>query len=232
MKISLMFTLIFCCIWLSTESAALSLESPQQGAYTICLRGKNMEQYIDDVVRLRLEAFSEYPYLCEATAEEEYQCVERSYMKVPESLTVLIFDKDRVVGVATGLPLHKANVKIQSSFVNAGYPIDEIFYLGELVLEKGYRGKNLGHKLYQSFENYVRENTACRTIAFCEVERPQNDPLRPSNYISKDSFWLKLGFIKHPELRTQFNWKIIGEEHLSIQPMVFSLKSITKDQLH
>jgi GNAT superfamily N-acetyltransferase len=176
----------------------------------IYVHGKDLEPYLNDVIRLRLEVFREYPYLYEGTEEEEYEYISDSYMQFPESLVVLLYEDHRIVGIATGKPLKKVKANIQSPLSQASYPIDDTFYLGELVLEKAYRGKMLGQQLYQSFENYVKKHTNYRLITFSEVERPPSDPLRPAGYISNENFWKAQEFVKHPEIRTLFRGKSSG----------------------
>lgn len=194
--------------------------------HMMILHGHEITEYLGDIIRLRLDVFGEYPYLYEGTAEEEFEYIEETYIKIPESVVCLVFDNERVIGAATGVPLNKTRTKVHLPLVKAGYNINDIFFLGELVLEKEYRGLKLGQQLYQSFENYVKNNTKCDTVAFYEVERSLNDPLKPSNYISRDSYWLKQGFFKHSELKTEGQWKIIGDKEETFHPMVYWLKSI------
>jgi hypothetical protein len=41
-----------------------------------------------------------------------------------------------------------------------------------------------------------------------------------------DAFWNRRGFVKHPELRTCFSWRELGEDAETSKPMVFWLKRL------
>ena len=104
--------------------------------------------------------------------------------------------------------------------------MEKIFYLGEIVLLREYRGQGVGATLYEMFEQFVKKNTQYAHIALCEVIPKKNDPRQATGYFCLDKFWSKRGFVKQPELIAQFSWKEVGSNHESSHPMVFWMKTL------
>ena len=65
-------------------------------------------------------------------------------------------------------------------------------------------------------------------MTFCCVQRPDDHPLRPADYVPLDRIWTKFGYMKHPELHTSYHWKDVGETEETDKPMVFWLKSLAE----
>ncbi|HZP92062.1 MAG TPA: hypothetical protein VFB20_04175, partial [Burkholderiales bacterium] len=57
--------------------------------------GKGLERYVDDLARLRIEVFREFPYLYDGSLDYERKYL-KTYIGVPDSVIVLAFDGDRV----------------------------------------------------------------------------------------------------------------------------------------
>lgn len=92
------------------------------------LTGHQISPYLADVARLRISVFCEFPYLYVGTPayEERYLA---TYSRSPASLFVLAWDQGRIVGAATGVPLHAETAEIQQPFVTHGYALDQVFTL-------------------------------------------------------------------------------------------------------
>jgi GNAT superfamily N-acetyltransferase len=187
--------------------------------------GAAIEPYLDDLARLRITVFREFPYLYEGTAEYERSYI-ATYARSPESLFVLAIEGNRVVGCSTGIPMTDESEAFKKPFVDAGLDPDKIFYFGESVLEKNYRGHGLGVRFFEEREAYARGLGRFDHCAFCAVERPVTHPLRPAGYEPLDSFWARRGYKHHPELRTHYAWRDIGETEETEKPMSFWLKAI------
>ena len=194
--------------------------------------GGAMSPYFDDVARLRIAVFREYPYLYDGTVEEEREYLDR-YLRSPRSVWVLAFSEDdgggeRVVGASTANPMSDEDPLFRKPFEEDGrFDPARVFYLGESVLEPAYRGQGVGHAFMDAREAHARGFGDYRWMAFCAVDRPADHPLRPSNYRPLDAFWQKRGYVKHPELRTTFDWKQIDEDVESPKPMVFWLRELS-----
>ncbi|MDO6964036.1 GNAT family N-acetyltransferase [Rhizobium alvei] len=187
--------------------------------------GSAIEPYLEDLARLRITVFREFPYLYEGTAEYERSYI-ATYARSPDSLFVLAIDGNRVVGCSTGIPMTDESEAFRKPFVDAGWDPDRIFYFGESVLEKTYRGQGLGVRFFEEREAYARGLRRFDHCAFCAVERSHAHPLRPAGYEPLDSFWKKRGYRHHPELRTHYSWRDIDQSEETEKPMSFWLKSI------
>lgn len=186
------------------------------------LSGEAIQPYIADLARLRIEIFRDYPYLYDGdeTYENNYL---QNYATSPDSLIVIAFDDDKVVGAATAMPLYRASKEVQRPFLAQNIPLEQICYLGESVLQQQYRGQGIGVKFFEEREAYARSNNASYAV-FCAVERPLIHPHRPIDYVPLDKFWYKRGYQKRAELHTAFAWKEIDEAKPSEKPMIFWMK--------
>ena len=189
--------------------------------------GKGLDRYIDDLARLRIEVFREYPYLYQGSLDYERRYL-RTYSGVPDSVIVLAFDEAAVVGASTGLPMQAETEEVKQPFLEHGYDPDRIFYFGESVLERSYRGHGLGVRFFEEREAHARALDRFDLTCFCAVERPPDHPRRPPGYQPLDGFWNRRGYVKHPELRTTFSWQEPDETQESPKPMVFWLKRLER----
>ncbi|MDH5592695.1 MAG: GNAT family N-acetyltransferase, partial [Gammaproteobacteria bacterium] len=155
--------------------------------------------------------------------EERYL---QTYIQAPDSVIVLAFDGDKVVGASTGIPLKHETDEVKKPFIDAGYDVDKVFYCGESVLLSQYRGQGAGVAFFEQREEHAREIGGFDYSCFCGVQRPDDHPLRPEEYEPLDNFWRKRGYEKHPELSTTFSWKELGEDHESPKPMTFWMKKL------
>jgi len=186
--------------------------------------GQAIEPFIEDVARLRIEIFRAFPYLYDGSFDYEEQYL-RTYSQSANSLFVLVFDGERVVGASTGVPMEKADSAMQEPFLQQHYPVEQIFYFGESVLLSRYRGRGIGKQFFEKREAFARALDSQFT-AFCAVERPTDHPLRPAGYRPLDGFWQKQGYEKQKELFTFYEWKDINEEQERAKKMVFWLKAL------
>ncbi|MDH4557219.1 GNAT family N-acetyltransferase [Pseudomonas sp. BN417] len=190
------------------------------------LQGAAIAPHIDDLARLRLTVFREFPYLYDGTLEYEARYL-ATYAESPESLFVLALDGERVVGASTGLPMADETEAFQRPFRERGWDPQRIFYFGESVLLPEYRGSGLGVRFFAEREAYARHLGRFEHCAFCAVERPADHPRRPPGYQPLNEFWARRGYHHHPELRTEYHWRDLDEQSESAKPMSFWLKELT-----
>ncbi len=188
-------------------------------------RDRDLESYLEDLAQLRIKVFRAFPYLYDGSIDYEMSYLE-TYTSCPESIVVLVMDGEQVVGATTGLPLDAETAEFQKPFIDAGYDASRIFYCAESVLLSEYRGRGVYPKFFEEREGHARSIGRFDTCAFCCVERPENHPLRPADYVPLDSIWSRFGYTKHPELRTSYSWKDVDETKESEKPMVFWLKTL------
>ena len=189
------------------------------------LSGEALSQYIPELARLRIEVFRDFPYLYDGDYDYEQRYLQ-TYIQSPESVIVLALDNDAVVGASSGIPLRYETDEVKAPFVNAAIDIDSVFYCGESVLLSHYRGQGAGVAFFEHREAHARELGSFEYSCFCGVQRPENHPRRPADYVPLDNFWRKRGYEKHLELSTQFSWKELDEIDESPKPMTFWMKKL------
>ena len=191
------------------------------------LSGSEIEAYIPDLARLRIEVFRDFPYLYDGTPEYEERYLQ-TYVEAPDSVVVLAIDHGKVIGASTGLPMEDETYEFRRPFVEHGYDPARIFYCGESVLQKDYRGRGIYKQFFTGREGQAIALGRFDYCTFCCVQRPADHPLRPADYAPLDPIWTKFGYVCHPELRTTYAWKDVGEAEESAKPMVFWLKPINE----
>jgi GNAT superfamily N-acetyltransferase len=148
----------------------------------------------------------------------------QTYIDHPESVIVLAFDGDKIVGASTAIPMEFETDEIKKPFIDNGYNLDDVFYCSESVLDKAYRGLGLGVRFFEEREAHAEALGGFKHLTFCCVERPIDHPRRPADYVPLDKFWHKRGYFKHSELNTRYVWKDLDDEQETAKPMTFWLK--------
>ncbi|MCC5828870.1 MAG: GNAT family N-acetyltransferase [Phycisphaeraceae bacterium] len=188
-------------------------------------RGQEVAAHLDDLARLRIEVFREFPYLYDGDMAYERRYL-ATYGDCPESFFVLVEDQGRIVGGSSGLPLTVETPEIQAPWIEKGWDRQGIFYFGESVLLPAYRGRGLGHVFFDQRETFARELGGFTHAAFCAVQRPEDHPRHPNDYRPLDAFWRKRGYAPRPELVAHLSWKDLDEAESSPKPLVFWLGSL------
>jgi len=188
-------------------------------------RGAAALDYIPELAKLRIEVFREFPYLYDGDMayEENYL---RTYVQSPRSVIVIALDGGTVIGASTALPMADETEEFQRPFLNGTHDPAKIFYFGESVLRKAYRGQGIGVRFFQARETHASEAGDFDCYTFCAVERPADHPLRPADYQPLDGFWRNRGFEKRPDLFSHFSWKDIDADTANTKKMVYWLKRV------
>ena len=116
--------------------------------------------------------------------------------------------------------------QINRPFLEQEINLESVFYFGESVLEKEYRGRGIGVRFFEEREAHTRRTGDFNWSAFCAVERPADHPRRPSDYTPLDTFWENRGYTKRPDMKTTLSWQDLDEPAESEKPMVFWLKAL------
>lgn len=189
------------------------------------LKGGEIRPYVMELAKLRLAIFKEFPYLYEGSIEDELEYM-KIYMHSPDSIMIVALDNQKAVGIATAMPLKQFTItECQKPFLDLSMNISDIFYFGESVLDKNYRGQGIYRQFFQEREAAAKAYGS-HTVTFCAVERSKNHPHCPQNYRSLDKVWEHFGYKKHPEILTYFVWKDIGDKHKTAKPMIFWMKQL------
>ena len=182
-------------------------------------------RYINDIARLRIEVFRTFPYLYDGDIDYEKDYL-RKYNTAAGAVCVLALEHNRVVGASTGLPMvHEAH-GVQSPFLEAGYDVRKIFYFGESVLLRSYRGRGIGHAFFDHREAHALTLPGIEMTAFCAVDRPDDHPLKDADYRSLDQFWIKRGYTKQAHMKAHMSWLDINESEETTKQLTFWTKSL------
>jgi GNAT superfamily N-acetyltransferase len=191
------------------------------------VHGDAVQPHVADLARLRISVFRAFPYLYEGSPDYEATYLS-TYARSPESLFVLAFDGERIVGASTGVPMADETDAFKVPFVKGGFDPQRIFYFGESVLLPDYRGRGIGVRFFEEREAYARRLDRFASCCFCAVERPEDHPMRPADYQPLNAFWEKRGYRHHPDLHTTFTWKDVGQSEETAKPMSFWIKALER----
>ncbi len=189
------------------------------------LKGSEILPYIHQVAQLRITIFREFPYLYEGTVSSEEKYL-KMYSRTKNSTFIIALDHEKVIGVVTGVPVAESMDEIKALFHEKKIPTDGVYYLGDIVLLKEYRKRKIGRDLFKAFEKSVRSTGKYQTMALCEIDRSRTNLKKPADYIPLETFWTRQGFIKHPNLIAHFSYQEIGNEEMTLHPMIFWTKEL------
>lgn len=193
------------------------------------LTGSALRAVLDEVARLRITVFREWPYLYEGTLAYERDYLAQ-FADAQDALIVAAHDDDAIVGAATAAPLAGHTKEFVPLFEAYGLDPDRIFYFGESVLLPAYRGRGLGHAFFDHREAHARAAQSSKGpythAAFCAVVRADDDPRRPAEYRPLDAFWKKRGYRKVEGLVGSYRWKEIGATEETEKPMQFWMRAL------
>ena len=190
------------------------------------LTGADFEPYIDEVARLRILVFREFPYLYDGDPEDSYERKYLStYVNSPGSLIILAKSQGKVIGASSCLPLSQETKEIRAPYEKAGYDLDEIFYFGESVIEKSFRGKGIGSQFFKFREEHAyNAQPSTKFTSFCAVIRPEDHPHRPQGYQPLNEFWGRRGYKLQPDMRVEIDWKDIDQPAKTMKELSVWLK--------
>ncbi|MEP2705032.1 MAG: GNAT family N-acetyltransferase [Roseibium sp.] len=174
------------------------------------LTGKRLANALNDVARLRISVFRDWPYLYEGSLDYEARYLQR-YAETQGAVIIGAYDGNKLVGAATGESLGAEYEAFQSPLKLRGYDPDNIFYMAESVLEPAYRGQGIGHRFFDEREAHAR-GLGYNEAVFCAVIRPKDHPMKPADYQPLDSFWQKRRYRKLEGAVIRFPWTDVGNK--------------------
>lgn len=186
------------------------------------LTGDAVEAVLDDLARLRIAVFRDWPYLYDGDLAYERRYM-ASYRDNPRAILVGAFDGDRLVGAATGTPMEDHAADFAAPF--AGRDLSEMFYCAESVLLPDYRGQGAGHGFFEAREAHARA-LGRQWSVFCAVVRSEDHPLRPGDYRPLDAFWRKRGYAPVEGAVARFRWKDVDGAEETGKPLQFWIKRL------
>lgn len=173
----------------------------------LVLKNKEAEPYLDEILKMRLKNFIEFPYLYEGDEKYEQKYLE-VLMESKTSLLIIVKENDKVIATGTGLCLNDEVDFVKNPYINED--INKIFYISEVVVNKEYRKSGIAKIIGDKFIEYAFQNNY-KKIVFCSVNRNSNHKLRPKNYYPNENIWIKYGFSRSDK-KCYIPWKDIDEE--------------------
>lgn len=198
---------------------------PRLPMIEVCtLTGEELEAHLDDVARLRIAVFRDWPYLYDGTLEYEREYL-KTYRDNKGALLVGAFDAGMLVGASTSTFMEDHAEGFAAPLRQIGLPAGSILYGAESVLLPAYRGQGLGHRFFDLREAHARAHGRTH-VAFCSVVREGSHPLRPATYRTNDAFWAGRGYAKLPGVLAEFAWKDVGDAGESVKPLQFWMRAL------
>ncbi|MEO1746173.1 MAG: GNAT family N-acetyltransferase [Pseudomonadota bacterium] len=180
----------------------------------------------DDLARLRIAVFREWPYLYDGDLAYERNYLE-TYFEAPGAFIAAAFDEnDMMVGACTASPLAQHDDAFSQPFRQAGLDPRRYFYFGESVLRPQFRGQGVGVRFFELREAEARRQ-GFDTCVFSAVIRPNDHPQRPHDYVPLDAFWRNRGYVPIDGLTTRFPWKDVGGAEETEKPMAYWSRALT-----
>jgi GNAT superfamily N-acetyltransferase len=189
------------------------------------LSGPSFAAALDDLARLRMTVFRDWPYLYDGSMAYEQTYLDK-FAATAGSVIVAARDGATIVGCATAAPLLGHEPEFAEPFLKAGYDPTRIFYFGESVLLPAYRGRGIGHAFFDHREAAAKHTKAVTHTAFCGVIRPPKHTARPAGYVPLDPFWTKRGYAMVPGLIASYAWTDVGNTEKSSKPMQFWMRAL------
>ncbi|WP_353228551.1 GNAT family N-acetyltransferase [Novosphingobium sp.] len=186
------------------------------------LTGAELAAALGDLADLRIRVFADFPYLYDGDADYEAQYI-TEFAAAPDAVLVAAFDGARIVGAATAAPMIHQKAEFRDPFAARGVDVARLFYFGESVLQREYRGQGVGHAFFDAREAQARQCGAT-AACFAAVIRPADHPARPHGYVPHDAFWQKRGYAPVPGLVTQLGWKDHGDMAETDKPMQYWMR--------
>lgn len=187
------------------------------------LNGQEARSYTDELAKLRLKVFHDFPYLYEGSLEYEKNYLE-TYFKAKHSFLLLVRDQGKLVGATTAIWAQEEEASFREPFLRHGLDPKKILYFGESILLSEYRGLGVGKVFFAEREKFARSLDFVELMSFCAVQRKDDDPRKPQDYRPLDSFWMSQGFHKESGLETEYEWPDIHESISSKKKMQFWMK--------
>lgn len=189
--------------------------------------GADVRRHLDAVAALRIAVFRDWPYLYDGDPAYEREYLD-AYAASPDSVFVLAFDGDAVIGASTGLPLADDTAEFRAPFDAAGLDAARVFYFGESVLLPAYRGRGIGHAFFDHREAHARALGRFDLTAFCAVDRADDDPRRPPGHRGNEAFWTKRGYARQPGMAVRLHWNELDRGDIE-HGLTFWTRSLTQE---
>lgn len=188
------------------------------------LTGEALIGALDDVARLRIAVFRDWPYLYDGDLDYERSYLE-TYRQSADAILVAALDGEQIIGASTGTPMVDHAEDFGAALAHQSVDLGAIFYCAESVLLPQYRGRGLGHAFFDEREAHARRLGLTHS-AFCGVVRPPDHPLRPTDHRPLDAFWRRRGYTPVEGALANYRWKDIDQPDETGHALQFWMRAL------
>lgn len=179
---------------------------------------------IDDLARLRIRVFRDWPYLYDGTVEYEARYLS-AFAASDGAVLVAAYDGETMIGASTGLPLAHEHADFVTPVAAAGYAPAQVFYCAESVLLSDWRGRGAYRAFFERREAHARA-LGFETAVFCGVLRADDHPARPADHTPLDPIWRHFGYRPLDGAVARYSWTDVGEREESEKRMQYWIKAL------
>lgn len=179
---------------------------------------------IDDLARLRIRVFRDWPYLYDGSVEYEARYL-TAFAGSEGAVLVAAYDGSAMVGASTGLPLAHEHEAFSAPIAAAGQDTARVFYCAESVLLRECRGRGVYRAFFERREAHARR-LGFDTAVFCGVVRPDTHPARPTDHQPLDPVWRRFGYRPLDGAVARYSWTDVGDTGETAKPMQYWIKAL------
>jgi len=140
--------------------------------------GNEINSFINEIARLRIDVFREFPYLYDGDIASEEVYLSK-FSEVKEASVVLVIEASKVIGAFTGLPMAFEEASIQGYIPKEN--LSTAYYFSEIVLNKDYRNQGIGLKMFDMLEEYVLSLQKYTVFYLATVNITEDHPIKQIN---------------------------------------------------
>ena len=183
-----------------------------------------LDDLLDDVARLRVAGFRDWPYLYEGDYTKERGLME-AYKSSAAALFLGVYEGDWLVGVSTAAPLADHKADFVEPFRAAKIDFDDVYYWAESALLPKYRNDVTALAFLDMTERHARAKGYGK-MGFCSILRPSDHPLRPPDERSLDRAWRDCGYAPVQDFTARFTWKDVDQDTETPKDMQFWIRNL------
>lgn len=156
-------------------------------------RDENTAVKFQFLAQMRMEEFAKFPYLYHGSLEDEKEYAKE--YQVPGAVIIICSEGEEDIGLISGYPYRYNQGKsdqVEAELVSMGIAMDEIYYVGEVILKEKYRNQGIGKRLEKMLVDLIKKDYQYALVI--TVERSLDDPDRPEGYHYKNGLREGTGF--------------------------------------
>ncbi len=184
-------------------------------------RGQEITPFTKNIVQLVDKIYREAPYFYNGD-DEGYTVYLESYSRSNDALICLVFDGTRIVGIAAGIPFSQTRDLYKKPLLDKGYDLNALFYVGEFGLNPEYQGRGIEDKMYQKLADFAKDQKSYKTMAMWQLDSSASH----QGYITPETFWKTIGFVRKPELNFEISWTNIDDTVETPHQAIYWLKNL------